>query len=323
MVQTTRSFSNLHSADSNLEISKSCAIPVKFVEQSIDSVVTPVDVAELVVSVRSAVVSIAQVAAVGTVWLSWLACWLVISVLLVGGLGSIGLLRGLVWLVGGLGSIGVLRGLVSLLSGLLVSVARALRSGVAAVLVVSVARALRSGVAAVLGVFVRLLGSGVVAKLGVGVIRMSTLGSNSLFSGVASGVGGVGPWVLMVLTVEVEMRRVGSGTSGDGAGVSVSVTSLWVVLSDLLLSVTTPEVVGLRFVVWVRLVVELLGRVELGGVAGGLSVGVSVLLHTGVDSLGLGVMLGLVRAVVTTLGGHGGGGKCKNKSGFHVCNSEL
>ena len=323
MVQTTRSFSNLHSADSNLEISKSCAIPVKFVEQSIDSVVTPVDVAELVVSVRSAVVSIAQVAAVGTVWLSWLACWLVISVLLVGGLGSIGLLRGLVWLVGGLGSIGVLRGLVSLLSGLLVSVARALRSGVAAVLVVSVARALRSGVAAVLGVFVRLLGSGVVAKLGVGVIRMSTLGSNSLFSGVASGVGGVGPWVLRVLTVEVEMRRVGSGTSGDGAGVSVSVTSLWVVLSDLLLSVTTPEVVVLRFVVWVRLVVELLGRVELGGVAGGLSVGVSVLLHTGVDSLGLGVMLGLVRAVVTTLGGHGGGGKCKNKSGFHVCNSEL
>ena len=148
--------------------------------------------------------------------------------------------------------------------------------------------------------------AGVVAIGSVRMVRVSSLSGDYLSIRVTGGVGRVGPGVLGVLTVEMVVGRVRCGSSGDGTGVIVRVSGLWVVDSDLFSSVTTPGVISLRLVVWVLLVVELLGRVELGRVAGGLAVGVAVSLDLGVDSLGLLVSVGVsTGSVVTTSGGSG------------------
>lgn len=130
-------------------------------------------------------------------------------------------------------------------------------------------------------------------------------GSLLLSLGVSIDVGGVGPWVLGVLTVEVEMGSVDGLSSTDGAVVSVGVSDKGVVILNLLLGVATPVVVSLRLVVGVGAVVVDLSGVGLSGI-GALKVGwVVVSGHSGVDSPGLlvgGLVLWLV-AVVVVLGG--------------------
>ncbi len=161
----------------------------------------------------------------------------------------------------------------------------------------------------------------------IGSVRViaASLEGGLLFSlSMSTGVRSMGPWVLRVLTVVVLVARVGRGTSTDGSIVLVSVASQGVVALDLCLGVSTPVVVGLRLVVRVAIVVVLLSGVG-DAISGALKVsGVVVGSHSGVDSLGLLLVVGvrllgllvvlLLRVVVV---GHGSCGDCESDAGFH------
>ena len=297
-------------------------------EKSVDSIVSPVDVIEVVMSLRDRVVSVTLVAvdsaerllllvgtAVGLLLVTVLLRGLVS--LLLGNLVSM-LLGSLVCRLGGLVSV-LLGGLVSVLLGSLVSVLLgSLVHGLGGLVggLGLVGRSLRSGVAWV--VLVRSksggrMSSGVVTVGGVRVIAGAVESSILLSLGVSADVSGVSPWVLGVLTVEVEMFSVSGGTGTDGTVVSVGVSNKRVVVLDFLSGVATPVVVGLGLVVGVGTVVVLLGRVGLGGI-GALKVGgVVVCVHSGVDGLRLLVRSLVLGLVVVVLGGVSDGEKSKSE----------
>lgn len=285
-------------SDSELEISELSASSLETLEKSVHSVISPVDLTELVMSLRDRVVSVALVAVDGTVWLLLLV-GTTVSLLLVSVLLGHGLVAGLLVSVALLLAVRLLGGLVSVrllggggLVGGLGLVGRSLGSGVVRVVAV---RSKSGG----------RVSSGVVTVGGVRVVGLALKGSLLLSLGVSIDVGGVGPWVLGVLTVEVEMGSVDGLSSTDGAVVSVGVSDKGVVCLDLLLGVATPVVVSLRLVVGVGAVVVDLSGVGLSGI-GALKVGwVVVSGHSGVDGPGLlvrGLVLWLV-AVVVVLGG--------------------
>jgi len=297
-------------------------------EKSVDSIVSPVDVIEVVMSLRDRVVSVTLVAvdsaerllllvgtAVGLLLVTVLLRGLVS--LLLGNLVSM-LLGSLVCRLGGLVSV-LLGGLVSVLLGSLVSVLLgSLVHGLGGLVggLGLVGRSLRSGVAWV--VLVRSksggrMSSGVVTVGGVRVIAGAVESSILLSLGVSADVSGVSPWVLGVLTVEVEMFSVSGGTGTDGTVVSVGVSNKRVVVLDFLSGVATPVVVGLGLVVGVGTVVVLLGGVGLGGI-GALKVGwVVVCVHSGVDGLRLLVRSLVLGLVVVVLGGVSDGEKSKSE----------
>ena len=261
-------------------------------------------------SLRDGVVSVALVAVDSAVWL------LLLVGTTVGLLLVTVLLRSLVSVLGSL--VHGLGGLVSVLLRSLVSVLGSLVHGLGGLVggLGLVGRSLRSGVAWV--VLVRSksggrMSSGVVTVGGVRVIAGAVESSLLLSLGVSADVSGVSPWVLGVLTVEVEMRSVSGGTRTDGTVVSVGVSNKRVVVLDFLSGVATPVVVGLGLVVGVGTVVVLLGGVGLGGI-GALKVGgVVVCVHSGVDGLRLLVRSLVLGLVVVVLGGVSDGEKSKSE----------
>ncbi len=193
--------------DSELEISELSASGVQSHEKCVDSVISPVDLTELVMSLRDRVVSVALVAVDGTVWLSLLVTTVALLVTVLLWFGSVSAMRLTIvlWLGGGC------------LVALLVSVR--LGSGCGGLVAVGglgggfglVGRSLRSGEARVILVRSKSGGrmsSGVVTVGGVRVVGSALKGSLLLSLGVTVDVGSVGPWVLGVLTVEMVMDSV-------------------------------------------------------------------------------------------------------------------
>ncbi len=318
-----RSFqaNSLDVGNSQLEISDLSLGELETSKESVDSVISPVDVTELVVSLRDGVVGVTLVATIGAIRLLLLVRTTVarlvrVTVTTVGWLGgSLVSVSVTVGRLGGGGLVAVSVTTVGWLGGSLVAVS----------VTVAVAGALRSLVLAVIEVTTLNVGvqvsAGVVAVLGVGVIGVSLGGSEGLSGAVL--VGGVSPWVLGVLTVEVDVGGVLLSAHSDGTVVGVRVTVDGVVILDLLLGVAAPVVVLLSLVVWVALIVVLAGRVELGRVRVVLAADAVVSAHAGVDSLSLLVVV--VVALLLPLGGDGGGGEGENESGFHVsfCKSYI